>query len=209
MREICLGVVPVMQPQPRKNPGGDCFACSMTAALRWVYQKPDLSFEDCWQCWVHEKTGTVSNVWPMMRTALYAASSKFQDLGLDRLEIANDFAAPEFNPESWSHGWGIGLNSGAYLRRLEGYLSCGWVALTDIDYAGRGPMVDGKWTGGGDHFIVLDGVRISWVPCDIGSVQKCEIHVVCSVRGAYWIELNEFHRKHGAGAWWLVRKDAR
>jgi hypothetical protein len=209
--EICLGITPFMQPSPAKNPGGDCFACALTAALRWVYQKPDLSFERCWQFFEVDTAGgsrALSNCWHTMRSALYAADSEFFELG--RLEIANDLVIPTFDPETYGHCWFQGHTT-EYAHRLEGWLRGGWVALSEIDHAGRGPVVDGRWNVN-DHFVAIDGVRSYWKPVAAvpgAASLTSDVHVVCSSRGAYWIPLDDFLFKHGAAAWWLVRKDQR
>jgi hypothetical protein len=211
MIEVCLGVEPVLQPSPLRNPGGDCFACALTAALRWIYTKPDLPFDACWDFFMVDTAGggrALSNTWPGMRAALYAASSHFDEYG--RLEITNDFVRPEFDPDMWSHVWFQGSTPG-YSHRLEGWLRGGWVALTEINMAGSGPVVNGRWNVN-DHFVVLDGIRSYWKPNEHfkgASSLESDVHVVCSRNGAYWTELRKFLFNHGAAGWWLVRKDLR
>ncbi len=46
MIEVCHGIEPVPQPQPARNPGGDCFACALTAALRFL--GADGGFDEVW-----------------------------------------------------------------------------------------------------------------------------------------------------------------
>lgn len=207
MREVCLNVAPVHQPSPARNPGGDCFACSLTAALRHVYGRDDISFDDCWECFKTER-GALYNCWPGMRAALYAASGKFYDYG--RLEIEVDFVQPYFDPQCFAHQRPT-FDAGRYADRLEGHLRSGWIALVEYDHHGAGPVSEGRWNAP-DHFALIDGVRTFWKPVAAvpgASGEAHEIHIVCSARGAFWIDLDEFAFKHGAGAWWLVRKDER
>ncbi len=46
MFEVCHGIEPVPQPSPARNPGGDCFACALTAALRFF--GADVVFDEVW-----------------------------------------------------------------------------------------------------------------------------------------------------------------
>jgi hypothetical protein len=112
----------------------------------------------------------------------------------------------------WSHCWFGGVAPAVgYAHRLEGLLRSGFVAFSEINFAGSGPVVDGRWSTT-DHFVLIDGIRRYWKPHDTvtgASSAEEDIHVVCSARGAYWINLREFLFKHGGAGWWLVRKDLR
>lgn len=204
--EICLGVQPVMQPSPNRNPGGDCFACALTAVLRYVHQRPDIPFDACYDFFVPVKSQTPHNSWPGMRAALYTSIASFGEI-----EIYADVVRPDFEPETWSHAFGNVLDGHRWARLLEAYLRAGWVALTEINHAGAGPVIDGKWNVT-DHFVVLDGIRHFWQRrADLPGCASldAEVHVVCSARGSYWQNVREFQFKHGGNGWWLVRKDAR
>lgn len=210
MNEVCLGVQPFMQPSPARNPGGDCFACALTAALRWIHQRPDIAFDPCWESFLVETSGggtTLSNSWPGMRSALYASVSKF-----GQLEILSDIIDLKFEPDTWSHAWFGGVSpSVGYATRLEAWLRAGYVAFSEINFAGGGPVVDGKWNVT-DHFVLIDGVRHYWKPHETvqgAASAESDIHVVCSARGAYWIDARDLTFKHGAAGWWLARKDRR
>jgi len=206
--EICHNVAPVPQPSPARNPGGDCFACALTAGLRWIYQKPDIAFDLCWDFFKTDRGG-LQNAWPGMRAALYAADSHFRDADAGRLEILADLVLPTFEPETWSHAWFAGVGSD-YALRLEGYLRGGFIAFTEIDFAGRGPYIDGYWNTT-DHFVLIDGIRRLWRkhPTMRAWSDDADVHVVCSAKGAYWIPLKDWLTKHGAAGWWLARKDLR
>lgn len=210
MNEICLGVTPVTQPAPARNKGGDCFACALTAALRWIHQDPTIPFDVCWELFLVESAGgsrVLSNSWSGLRSALYASIERF-----GAIEIVADMPKPQFDPEESGWCWFQAMAPEVeYARLLEGYLRSGFVAFTEMEFAGRGPVVAGKWNTN-DHFALIDGVRSYWKPVAAvpgASSHTTEVHVVCSARGAYWIDTREFLFKHGGGAWWLARKDVR
>ncbi len=207
MIEVLLGVEPVLQPQPYRNPGGDCFACALTAALRWVYRKPDLDFDACWNLFRYENGSGVTNTWPGMRKALYAADWAFREIA--RLEIRSDVLTPHFDAEMFSHAWFSFYPISGYAERLEGWLRSGYVALCEISFAGGGPVVGGGWNTT-DHFVLVDGVRTFWKRLESGGgTLEHEVHVVCSAKGAYWLPLSKWLFDHGGAGWWLVRREER
>lgn len=54
MIEVCHGIERVPQPQPARNPGGDCFACAATAGLRFLFPEREISLDDVWEMFVVE-----------------------------------------------------------------------------------------------------------------------------------------------------------
>lgn len=208
MIEVCHEIAPFLQPKPDRNQGGDCFACALTAALRWLYPETPVDFDEVWQFFMAETVGgsrQLSNTWPGMRRALYAASSEGY-----RLEIANDLVLPDYNVDHHSFPWWQSLPTATYARRLEGYLRGGWVAFTEIRFDGGGPRATTGQIAATDHFVVIDGLRLGWEPVgDIGRALRHHVHIVCSVKGAYWIDLDEFLLRHGGAGWWLCRRDGR
>lgn len=209
MIEVCHNLPPFPQPSPNRNPGGDCFACAMTAALRWLYPEDPVSFDAAWGYFMAETVGggrTLSNSWPGLRSALYAASHD------DRpLEVACDLVMPEFNREWYSYPWWRAHPpTEDYARRLEGWLRGGWVAFTEIAYGGGGPRRDGR-DNHNDHIVLIDGVRSGWAPWNNGARRMGHaVHVVCSTgRGAYWIDLDEWLAEYGGVGWWLCRREVR
>jgi hypothetical protein len=207
MREFLLGIQPFPQPSPHKNPGGDCFACALTAALRHLFPERPLEFEVAWNYFMAEVYKSdqkqLNNTWPGMRRAMYQANSDGY-----RMSITSDIVRPNFDAEKWSHAWFQFVPVPEYTRRLEAYLRAGWVAVAEINYAGVGPSTpDGKLNGT-DHFVLLDGVKWEWVPFESGGGFHREyVHVVCSAKGPYWIQTHDFLVKHGAAGWWLVRRE--
>lgn len=203
--EVCLGIEPVLQPSPARVPGGDCFACALTAGLRHLFPGCPIAFDDAWSLFVDEKSGRLSNTWHTMRSALYRATS----LGYE-MEITAALVDPRFDPERWSYAGWSHFPELRYAHRLEGWLRGGWVAVAEISFAGGGPLTPDGFHRGTDHFVLLDGIR--HVREDLGdgcSVVHQYVHVVCSVKGGYWMRLLDFLMSHGGAGWWLYRRDER
>lgn len=206
MREFCHDIKPFFQPNPRKNPDGDCFACALTAALQFLFPDEPPDFEKVWNYFVCEN-GVLSNTWPGMRKAIYASFSDGY-----RMDVLADIVRPTFGDiETFSYPWWHFIPGKEYTDRLEGYIRSGFVALTEIDMQGRGPMRDDTHYNSINHFVLLDGVRSDWEPWGDGKGARLThyVHVVCSVKGSYWIELSEFLRKYGGSGWWLIRREIR
>lgn len=205
MREVLLGVQPFMQPSPARNPGGDCFACAVTAGLRHLFPERPIAFDAAWDLFVDPKSGRLSNTWHTMRSALYRAHS----LGYET-EITADIVDPRFDPERWSYAWWSHFPELRYAHRLEGWLRGGWFALTEISFAGGGPLTSDGFHRPTDHFVLLDGIRHAREDLGDGcSGVRQYVHVVCSVKGAYWMRLLEFLMNYGGSGWWLCRRDER
>jgi hypothetical protein len=212
---INRGVKVFRQPSPSRNPGGDCFACALTAGLRALYPDREVDFAKVWEFWQYEQTELngdkrvlLSNTWNGARRAL--ASARVE--GFD-LEIQADIVVPNYSdPEQWAHTFYSQSPGYDWARRLEAWLSAGWLALSVINYAGNPGR--GEWKDGyrisDDHFVLLDGVRSFWrkhEKVEGGSTLIYAIHVVCSAKGEYWIDLDDLLEIHGAGAWWLFRRE--
>lgn len=54
MIEVCHNIERVAQPQPARNPGGDCFACAMTAGARFLYPERSVDLNEIWDMFVVE-----------------------------------------------------------------------------------------------------------------------------------------------------------
>lgn len=215
MREFCHNIQPYMQPKPNKNPGGDCFACTLTATLHHLFPENKPDFDTVWNYFIQkyymsEEKG-LSNTWPGMKKAISGAYA-------DGYYTDNEFdiVMPTFNSNIHSHVFYESNMSSEYTRRLEGWLRSGWVALAEIHYNGGGPR--SSWNSqfnDGDHFIILDGIREVWEKIDNPNVPgnartlSFYIHVVCSAKGAYWISTRELMKNYGAGGWLLVRRSDR
>lgn len=218
MRTFCHDVAVFPQPSPGRNPGGDCFACALTAALRHFYGDQAPNFDQVWECFQEEQTRQdtgekwthLCNTWPGYRGAFYRAAEI-----VGRLEIFTDFVAPEVMHKRYSCDWGVSIDDYAWAKRLDAWLRAGHLAFASIRYAAS---PTGEWflTPEGarrhhtDHFVVLDGIRCGWRkhPTVAGAKTLVyQVHVVCSSAGGrtYWIDVDRFLREHGAGAWWLIR----
>jgi hypothetical protein len=204
VREVLRGVTPFLQPHPCRNPGGDCFVCALTAAARHLFPERPITFDEAYS--VFERNGTGGESWIGMKKALWG----LRGLGYP-VDVRSDLVIPEWNPDVFDHGWWQNYPSLRWVERLEAWLAAGWVAVSVIDFDGRGPVLpDGKLVVG-NHFVLLDGVRGAWQPIEDsdGKVYRHEVHVVCSVRGAYWVSLEPLLQRHGAAAWLLVRRNER
>lgn len=218
-REFLQGVAVVAQRSPTRNPGGDCFAASVLAGMRFLFGDRAPSYDQCWEAFQFEQKnpdGSTSthlrNVWPGMRDALY----KLYGEGW-KLEILADAVMPQMgSPEEHNFNWGPRVDGYDYARRLEGWLRQGYVAIGDLMMHG---CETGEWTirdgqpsrNANDHFLIYDGVRSGWRKHSVvsgASTLVYQIHVVCSSKGgrAYWIDVDDLLRKHGAGSWWLFRE---
>lgn len=212
MAGVLLDVAQVVQPQPHRNPGGDCFACALQAALGHLFPEKPVGFEqtDRWFTgeWATLADGTkpdrpppTSNTWPGMVKALSLARSDGWPIEW-QIEQAMH---PSIDVSEWGPGWQGFDDARGYARRLEAWLAAGWVAITNVLFDGSGPLTIDLKLRGPDHFVVLDGVRER---VDDPYWNNPEIHVVCSARGTYWINTMTWQRGHGALSWLLVRRSA-
>lgn len=205
MIEYCAGVTPFPQPSPARNPGGDCFACALTAMLRHFWPDRPATFAQAYGCYAQEN-GTIRNVWHGHATAFHAAGQHDY-----RLEVAQDIVAPVLNPRQWSHPWWLFLPERDYARRLEGWLRSGWLAVSEINFEGAGPVTPDFRLNTTNHVVLLDGVRVAFEEDDVigGQVAREYVHVVCSAKGAYWIGARDLLLRHGAAGWQLARPERR
>jgi hypothetical protein len=203
--EYCQGIQPVPQPQPRRNPGGDCFACAMAAALRYLFPAAPPTFDQAFDFFV--ENGHVDNVWFKLHDAIVRA----RGAGYRVVDFVEPGYHLELNFERYGHAW-LNQDPGyPYLYKLEGLLRAGWVAITRIQFAGAGPFTPDGMFRDADHFVLLDGAKICLEPVEgLPDAKSYEayVHVVCSVRGAYWAPLQKFSRLHGGATWWLIRAGA-
>lgn len=97
----------------------------------------------------------------------------------------------------------------SWAYRLEGWLSAGWLAIAQMNYAGAGPVNANGTHNSPDHFVCLDGQRHFWQESAVvkGAASfEHETHVVCSAKGVYWIDTADLVKKHGVGAIMLIRR---
>lgn len=208
MNGILLGVKPFPQPSPAKNPGGDCFACALKAAVDHLFPEKPADFDIVWNAFMRETSSgdqQLSNTWPTMRSAPYQLHRHGYSL-----EVHADLVMPSFNVEVWSHSWWQMEPENEWAYRLEAWLAAGWVALAEMNFAGAGLFSPDGTMNTIDHFIVLDGQRHYWqrhATLQGAASLEHETHVVCSARGAYWIRTRDLLRKHGVAGLRLIRRE--
>lgn len=215
--ELLLGVEPVPQPSPGINDGGDCFACATLAMLRhwWPDEAAPLTVADMVECWrtqpVHGKEE------PTVGNHIHVADRSLHNLPFD-LDIHTDPFVPLISDREQMHSpvWGVRH----YAERVEAYLAAGYVGYTTIRFAPDAPHMlspkppddtttgvhRGYWNASTDHIVLIDGVRefVRGEEEPYGS-HITEVHIVCSVKGGYWIEDRELLRWHGGMFIWWCR----
>lgn len=209
MIEVLLNVQPFMQPTPKRNPGGDCFACALTAAVRYLYPDNPVDFNRAWDGFIVESsdgTPMLSNTWSTMWCAACSLHPDYP------MEVRHDLVMPTWEIERHGNCWWRPRIMPEWAYRLEAWLSAGWVALTEVSLEPHGPLLPDGRENMNDHFVVLDGQRHFWK--DIAHFPGAkslahETHVVCSAKGAYWIDTDQLLHKHGAAGLYLLRKDRR
>ena len=207
MTQILLGVKPFLQPSPSRNPGGDCFACSLKAVVDHLYPDRPVSFDHAWEAFQvtsHDGSPVLANSWATMS---WSAPHNLSEHGYS-FEVHRDIVYPTIDLEHYSHSYGFPVDDQEWSKRVEAWFSAGWVAIVEQSYKLQPPTTpDGKknWT---DHFVVLDGQRSFWQKSKDGTSSRLEheTHVVCSAKGEYWIKTSTLLHMHGVNAVVLLRR---
>lgn len=205
--EFCHNVQPFMQPNPNRNPGGDCFACSMTALLQHLFPKEGITFDECWDAFLREtSTGGkgLSNCWWTWHDALYAIEK-----ASGQIDHQTWGWTPIPNFERWSHSDGYPVQSQDWFFQIESFIRSGWIAQTPMRLHPQPPVMEHYRTAGTDHMALIDGVRENWVPnlrVEGAHDLLQEVHVVCSSKGGYWIDAQKLLWLHGVNAVHLHRR---
>jgi len=221
---MLLNVKPFMQPNPHKNPGGDCFACSLKVVVDYLYPEKPLSFDDAFSCFEDETGGCgivdcgrkgkgnkfLSNHW----SGFYRALQNLHDLDY-RLDWEIDVIHPEVDKDRWSYSFGWQVNEMEWHRRVDNWLRAGWIIVIEMSYesiVNLQPERKNKYFGT-DHFAVVDGQREFWKEhprkedgAYTGASGKHETHVVCSGKGPYWIDTGDLHHYHGVNGFYAIRR---
>lgn len=204
MIEYCHHVAPCPQPRPPITSGGDCFACALVAGLGHLCPERPLTVAEAIEFFRWDN-GVVATSWPGMERALHTAAYR----NGYPIEYTADIVQPVMDAHRWSYAWWAWEPELEYARRLEGWLRSGWVAFTEILQSGEGMLTPDLKLRGTDHFVLLDGIRYVWEPtegAEHGRTYNQYVHVVCSVKGGYWMRLMHFLRRHGGSGWWLARR---
>jgi hypothetical protein len=207
MNQIYLNVEPYLQPKPTKNPGGDCFACALTAALSNLFPENKPTFEQVWDYfynnYYNSENKGLHNSWTGMDKALFRAKVDYD------IEHEYHFVQPVYDGTMRSNTFYMSMNlPNDYIRALEGRLSSGWIMLAEISYKGEGAFNSNGQFNDSDHFVVIDGIKEEWERVSETAKMLClYVHIVCSVKGVYWIKVRDLLYKYGTGAWWCVRKN--
>lgn len=208
--EFALGIEPTMQPNPVRTLRGDCFACAMTSVLNHLFpDKPpgfDKTLSYFTDTYYNSDEQFTNSTWRGMDKAIINALRDGY-----KLEHRVDMVRPVYDRmDTWSYAFYPHCPTMEYAYRLEGWFRCGWVALAEINMAGKGAVNADGTHNSTDHFVAIDGVRYGFEPMSSGGSQcNFYVHVICSVKGAYWIKIDDFIQRHGAAAFYVVRRDER
>lgn len=207
---VLASVTAQMQPSPAVNEGGDCFACATLTMLKhfWPDQAESVRVADVVEWWRSAKytdgRPAMNNHIEHADTTLYGLPSPFA------LEVLTDPWVPMMD----RHHQPVGLVWGVqnFRQRIEAYLYAGYLGVTAIRFAPEAPHFlapkpdGGYWNTSHDHIVLINGAR-TYVEGDeepYGAHQD-EVHIVCSVKGGYWIDTDELLRNHGGRFIWWVR----
>jgi hypothetical protein len=203
--ELCLNIIPVLQSKPHINENGDCFACALSAILNHLFPENAPCLQQVFDYWKHPSIGgtlVLNNTWCGLLGTLKLVNEEFP------IEFKYDFIIPD-SPERFPYCFWSFRPYHEWTNRLEQFLKEGWVALTVINQDGLGPLDKNGDLVVDNHYIVLDGVRRTWVQHPTvasAHIQTNEIHVVCSAKGCYWIDCRDLLSKYGAAAICVVRR---
>jgi len=221
--EFCHNVKPVRQPNPRVNPGGDCFACSVLAMMQYLFPEQELTMEYIHKVFTvkaHGGSDIFCNSWNGYDGVFHRLAYGDDELGLDkRFEIEKRRFLPPVNYENFDHhnfAWGGSVgNYSDYFWMVDAFVRADYILLVEVDYLGRGPMIeqDGKLVKNNtNHVILIDGTRRYW-PNSIDErchTQQIEFHIVDSnIRhktNEYWLSAKSLVEDYGASGMWMVRK---
>lgn len=215
LSKICHNIEPFLQPDPKKNPDGDCFACATFAALRWLYPDANLTFDDVWNTYVLKQDNSDGTSFEYLGNSWLSYPKVFKNI-VRQLKL-KDFKWKKNHSYPTFKNWGCDLANwnrdkyqyNAYWAKLKSDIQDGGIVFISVNMEGEGPWKNGRWNET-DHVILIDGVRERRVPLDHvvqGATRiDLEVHTVCSRKGARWITVYDLLDLHGAGAWYTFRR---
>ncbi len=208
---ILHNVAQVPQPSPQIHEGGDCFACAALAIARHFFPGAGIEVADAvaWFEDTYYKSDTkfINNSAPQVRAA-------FTNSELD-VDVHVDLFVPRLD-DHFQHGYPV-FWPPAFDQRIEAYLAAGWLGYCGMAFEprelGLGEPIPDKphrrYKHDQDHMVVIDGHRSYWrrsAPGEAGIAHGVdELHVVCSVKGPYWIDSRDLVQLHGGTAIWWIR----
>lgn len=199
------------QPEPLRNPGGDCFACALLSALRFLYPEKEFDFNKVWETYILKEEsvdGTsfehLGNSWMHYPRVLKQCK---EQLDLSDFTFRQNSCHPKFTSWGCTNGnWNRDHSQyGEYWHTLCEDLKSG-VVFIPINMMGEGPWKNGRWNDT-DHIVLIDGVRERRVPIDGGARIDWEVHIVCSRDRGGWKTVHELLDLHGAGAWYVLERE--
>lgn len=208
--EVVLDVDPVPNPDPPIHEGGDCFVCTVSAAMNYLYGNDAPGFDELYEVFRPDKDGRgLRNTWSGVRTVF--ATLNRQGWPVDHHV---DFIRPQFDKRTWAHGWWQHEPTTEFARRLEAWLRSGYVAVTSCRLDAKGLFTEDLGARPHDHFFLLDGVRWATRKFDHGNGRKLEpyVHVVDSSRkrpNRFWVETRRLMRAYGVAGIQVVRREER
>lgn len=210
---ICHNIDAFLQPEPTKNPGGDCFACATLAALRWLYPENDFTFDDVWNSFLLTQVNSDGTSFEFLGNSWCLYSDVFKQIvknfNLQDLHWRTNSCHPSFTDFGCTSGNWNRDNSqyGKYWKKLCDDLKTGVIILS-INKDGEGPWKNGHWNFV-DHLVLIDGVRERLVPVESvpgASSLQWQVRVVCSRNGGVWKTIQDLLDLHGAGAWHVLER---
>lgn len=205
--------MPHPQPSPSRNPGGDCFACATFAIVRHLL--PGQHCEDFHSIWERYQFEYEPNpdVTPGPNSPTHYTQNDWLGYGRVLTKLGEEYGIshryelipPDYEPQRRNAPWFAGYLT-SWHNALAAHINAGHVLMGSIRFSATGQRHRGGLHDT-DHAILVDGWRTVWRP--VGAVpgarrQDIEYHVVCSARGAYWIDQDELVWCHGFGAWIAV-----
>lgn len=193
----------IQQPTPDIFSGGDCGACVLGGLL-------EMSLADVYAKLQKEQSdGKVRSfehysMIEALRRAKYDLQrvDKYIEEMPQWTPVSESFRA--FGNPSW-------MNSGAWWKYLTMALEAGYYAITTVVSSRKGPLA-----GGTDHWVMLCGTRVHYMPHEYendgvknkSEVGSFEVLVSCSSRktpAEEWVECGDFLRERGGFFLFLVK----
>lgn len=118
MGEVLLGVEREPQPTPTRNEGGDCYACALIAALRYLFpDRESPTFEDCDRWFIGQWAQPVGSMERALRRL--ADEGATEDALAEARGVVEQLDRYEREPPT-SNNW-RGMDSALWRARADGF----------------------------------------------------------------------------------------